>query len=149
MLFNLSLLLFNLRHLNVCTLIYKASCAKRLSNLFCIKDITPHVLKSYVVYKHSCTGCSASYIGKTFRHLHVRICEHTGLSNLTNSSLLTPPYSAIHENSKACTKIVSNSFKIIANGNSDIELLIKGSLLIKVYRPSFNNYNSSFEMLMF
>ena len=42
-----------------------------------------------------------------------------------NSSLLTPPYSAIHEHSKACTKIFSNSFKIIANGNSDIELFIE------------------------
>ena len=46
-----------------------------------------------------------------------------GVSNLTNSLLLTPPYSARHEHSKACNKIVSDSFKIIANGNSDIELL--------------------------
>ena len=42
----------------------------------------------------------------------------------------------MHEHSKACTKIDSNSFKIIAKGNSDIELLIKESLLIKDYRTS-------------
>ena len=33
--------------------------------------------------------------------------------------------------SKTYTKIFPNSFKIIANGNSDIELLIKESHLIK------------------
>ena len=72
-----------------------------------------------------------------------------GVLNLTNSSLLTPPYSAIHEHSKACTKIFSNSFKIIANGNSDIELFIEEFLLIKEYRPSLNNNNSSFELRKF
>ena len=123
-------------------------CTKRLSNLFRVKNITPYVLKSNV-YKYSCAGCSASYIGKTSRHLHVRICEHMGISNLTNSSRLTPPFSAMHEHSKACTKIVSNSFKIIANGNSDIELLIKESLLIEDYHPSLNNNNSSFELRIF
>ena len=124
-------------------------CTKRLSNLFHVKDITPYVLKSNVVYKYSCAGCSASYSRKTFRHLHVRICEHMGVSNLINSSLLTPLYNAIHEHSKACSKIVCNSFKIIANGNNDIELLIKESLLIKDYHPSLNNNNSSFELRIF
>ena len=66
-------------------------CTKRLSNLFRVKDITPYVLKSNIVYDYSYAGCSASYIGKTSRHLHVRICEHMGVSSLTNSSLLTPP----------------------------------------------------------
>ena len=72
-----------------------------------------------------------------------------GVVNLTNNSLLTPPYSAIHEHSKACTKIFSNTYKIIANGNSDIEFLIKESLLIKNYCPSLNNKNSSFELRIF
>ena len=71
------------------------------------------------------------------------------VSNLTNSSLLTPPYSAIHEHSKPCAKIVSNSFKIIANDNSDIKLLIKESFLLKDYHPLLNNNNSSFELHVF
>ena len=87
-------------------------------------------------------------LGKLPRYLHVRICEHMGELNLTNSSLLTPPYSAIHEHSKACTTIFSNGLKKKQNGNSDIELLIKESLLIKDYRPSLNN-NSSFELRIF
>ena len=41
------------------------------------------------------------------------------------------------------------SFKIIANGNKDIELLIKESLIIKDNRPSLNNNNSSFELCIF
>ena len=57
-----------------------------------------------------------------------------------------PPYSVIYEHSKACTKIFFNSFKIIANGKSDIELLIKESLLIKDYCPSLNNNSNFFEL---
>ena len=72
-----------------------------------------------------------------------------GVSNLTNSLLLTPPYSAIHEHSKVFIKIFHNSFKIIANGNSDIELLIKESFSIKDYRPLLNNINSSFQLSKF
>ena len=35
-------------------------CIKRLSNLFRVKDITPFMLKSNVVYLYSCAGYSAS-----------------------------------------------------------------------------------------
>ena len=49
----------------------------------------------------------------------------------------------------ACTKISPNSFKIITNGNSDIELTSKESLIIRDYHPLLNNNNSSFELCIF
>ncbi|XP_065647894.1 uncharacterized protein LOC136077140 [Hydra vulgaris] len=48
----------------------------KLKNNFCIKDPLPKMLKSNVVYKFSCAGCNASYIGETSRHLTTRINEH-------------------------------------------------------------------------
>ena len=43
-----------------------------------VKDAIPKTLQSSVVYKFSCTGCNACYIGETNRHLaiHVRVREH-------------------------------------------------------------------------
>ena len=38
--------------------------ASNISRLFHVKDATPRVLKSKVVYRYSCAGCNAGYIGK-------------------------------------------------------------------------------------
>ena len=34
-------------------------------------------------YKFKCSGCSATYYGKTKRHFKVGMCEHVGVSALT------------------------------------------------------------------
>ena len=41
-----------------------------------IKDPIPTVLRSRVIYKVSCAGCSARYIGETNRHFATRIRKH-------------------------------------------------------------------------
>ena len=35
---------------------------------------------SYVIYKYTCEFCKEFYIGKTWRQLRCRICEHQGLT---------------------------------------------------------------------
>ena len=40
------------------------------------KSSMSETLRSHVVYKFSCAGCNAGYIGETTRHLTVRIKEH-------------------------------------------------------------------------
>ena len=35
---------------------------------FCFKDFVPETLLSSLIYKFSCRSCTASYIGKTYRH---------------------------------------------------------------------------------
>ena len=62
--------------------------ASNISSLFHVKDATPHILKSNVVYRNSYAGCNAGYIGKTSRHDQVRICEHKGVSCLTGNHLI-------------------------------------------------------------
>ena len=48
----------------------------KIKNLFSVKDAIPKTLRSRVVYKFSCAGCSACYVGETNRHLATRAREH-------------------------------------------------------------------------
>ena len=62
--------------------------------------------------------------------------------------LTSPPFSAIREhiytsNHNGCS-IIPEHFKIIAHVKSDLELLIKESLLIKHFKTNLNNVDSFF-----
>ena len=55
----------------------------RVKSFFTFKDKLPKMLLSGLVYQYRCGGCNATYYGKTKRHFKVRICEHLGISHLT------------------------------------------------------------------
>ena len=55
----------------------------RLMNYFRFKDCVPETLQSNFVYKFKCGSCTASYYGKTYRHMKVRISEHQVVSPRT------------------------------------------------------------------
>ena len=57
-----------------------------LSKFFGFKDTVTVNLCSNVVYKFSCGRCNATYCGETYRHLNVRVGEHSGVSSLTRKS---------------------------------------------------------------
>ena len=44
--------------------------------MFSVKDSVLQSLRSRVVYKFSCAGCNASYIGETTLHICARVREH-------------------------------------------------------------------------
>ena len=48
----------------------------KFKNMFVVKDAVPHSLRSLVVYKFSCAGCGACYVGETARHFSTRVQEH-------------------------------------------------------------------------
>ena len=123
--------------------------ASNISRLFHVKDATPRVLKSNMVYRYSRAGCNAGYIGKTSCHFHVRICEHKGVSCLTGKHFDRPSFSTIREHSMSNALIALDGFRILAKGNTDIELLIKESLLIADQRPILNSNISSLELRVF
>ena len=60
-----------------------------------------------------------------------------------------PSFSAIREHSMSCAPIALDGFQILARGNTDIELLIKESLLIADQRPILNSNISSLELCVF
>ena len=66
-------------------IVYNSNC--RLKTFFRFKDSIPNLLRSSVVYKYQCSGCNATYYGKTKRHLKVRISEHFGISALTGKNV--------------------------------------------------------------
>ena len=48
----------------------------KIGTLFSVKDCLKSSLRSFVVYRFTCPGCNARYIGETTRHLIIRIEEH-------------------------------------------------------------------------
>ena len=43
-----------------------------------LKPVVPRVLLINVVYKLTCPGCRASYVGQTVRHVQQRVRDHLG-----------------------------------------------------------------------
>ena len=59
----------------------------RVKSFFTFKDKSPKMLLSGLVCKYKCGGCNATCYGKTKRHFKVRICEHLGISHLTDKKV--------------------------------------------------------------
>ena len=94
----------------------------KLRNMFSVKDSVPQGLRSRVVYKFSCAGCNASYIGEwsTFVHVFVSTscqtslrmftdtCSHLGpvmtlvIQNVSRSQIL-PPQNSKFRSKRHCT----------------------------------------------
>ena len=123
---------------------------RRVSNFFRIKDTTPLLLRSRVVYEYTCVGCHSNYIGQTSRHLRHRIAEHEGVSHLTGKVMKSQFHSSIRDHSLHCSgcDCSPENFKILATGSTDLELLVKERLLINLRRPSLNGNSGSFELLL-
>ena len=54
--------------------------SNRLKNYFSFKDVVPEPLRYCQIYNFTCGSCNASYSGKNFRHVKVRVSEHEGVS---------------------------------------------------------------------
>ena len=97
----------------------------KASNYYSLKDLTPLTLRANVVYcsKGSCDK-TQSYIGKTKRHLAVKVQEHlSGKSGI----------SAIHVHIGSCKGCHSYSISIfytISQANTVFEAEIKEALYI-------------------
>ena len=48
----------------------------KIGNMFGVKDPIPGGLLSSVVYKFTCAGCNACYVGETVRHFCTRVKKH-------------------------------------------------------------------------
>ena len=66
-------------------IVFKTS--NRLRNYFSFKDVVPEPLRSCQIYNFTCGSCNASYTGKTFRNMKVRVSEHQGVSPRTGKHL--------------------------------------------------------------
>ena len=81
--------------------------------MFSTKDLIPRSLKAQVVYKFTCPGCNASYIGETNRRLSTRIMEH--LSKDKSSHI----YKHLSESENCRNVSDDNCFIILRRSSSD------------------------------
>ena len=96
------------------------------------KDAISKLSLSRVVYKLSCAGCGACYVGETNRQLATRVCEHLTFDKNSHIS------QHIHE-SETCRALCSdNCFSILDTVSSSFQLKTKGALHIGWENPSLN-----------
>ena len=118
-------------------IVFKTS--NRLIIYFSFKDVVPEPLRSCQIYNFTCRSCSASYIGKTFRHMKVRVSEHQGVSPRTGKHLKGTLSTSMTDHMLDCNHMESNHWL----------LEIKESLFIKRDRPSLNKNIYSQELFLF
>ena len=92
----------------------------------------PKYLRSFVVYRFTCLGCNASYIGETTCHLTTRIKEH----------LKTDSKSHIFKNldtNRNCKDLCDTEcFEIIDSTTSSYRFKLKEAMHITWEKPSLN-----------
>ena len=145
---------FVAKNFPVCKLQVIFNSNNRLRNYFSFKDKIPLRVRSHILYRYSCDGCKAIYIGKTRRHYGVRVFEHLGISLITGKKYTynpdNPNNSAIlnHINCSKCVGKEEN-FKIIGSAKTDHLLCIKETLLIHKNKPKINTNDRSVPTYLF
>ena len=105
----------------------------KIKSWFGAKDPIPAGLRSRVIYKFSCAGCSACYIGETNTHFATRILEH--LASDKHSHIFKHP-----RGSENCGSLCSEDcFKILASASTSFQLKIKEAMHILWEQPSLNS----------
>ena len=127
--------------------VYKDS--KRLSSLFKYTDFFPPLVCSNVIYKYSCSGCNATYYGKTSRNLTIRCYEHLGLTK-SGGNRASPSSSSIWDHiTQSGNAGTLEHFSIISKSENSFDLLIHENLIIQRDRPIFTSQQSSIPMTLF
>ena len=136
-----------LRHCNF-RIVFQSKC--KLINFFTFKDKIPIFLHSGIVYKFKCGGCNDTYYGKTKHHFKVRMCEHLGVSALTEKRVKGDNDSAIKEQHLFCNHSSGfDDFSILASNNNDFKVTLMESLLINKDHPPLNKDRHSLPLELF
>ena len=124
----------------------------RMGNLFRFKDMIPDICMTDFVYHYKCGSCAASYVGRCYRHKHVRFCEHAGISARTGATLQRTLVnaSAVKEHALTVHPVDPHKdFKVLSRGGSREILDIKESIMIKKIKPTLNDNISSAPLFLF
>ena len=123
---------------------------RKLNTLFRFKDTLNKKIRSFLVYRYTCSNCNVTYYGKTYRHFFTRVAEHMGVSNLTGKRLKNIKDSAVSDHLLQCNCTIDfDHFDILATDVSKFNLLVKESLLIKRDNPVLNRTTKSFPLELF
>ena len=64
------------KHMKFCKFRAIFQTNNKLRSYFRFKDSVHETLRSNLIFKFLCGSCTASYIGKTYKHFKVRVSEH-------------------------------------------------------------------------
>ena len=84
----------------------------KLKKYFRFKDRVPETLQPNFVYKFKCGSWTASYYGKTYRHMKVRVSEHQGVSPRTGKQVKGMLSTAVRDHMLNCDHTVAWEGKI-------------------------------------
>ena len=97
----------------------------KIGNLFGMKDPIPGGLRSRVVYKFTCAGCNACYVGETSRHFSTRVREHLAVDRASHIFKHL-------QNSERCRSLCSiDCFHILDHAATSFQLKIKEAIHIQ------------------
>ena len=138
------------KRLKFCNLKIIFQTGNRLMNYFRFKDCVPETLQSNFVYKFKCGSCTASYYGKTYKHMKVWISEHQGVSPRTGKRVKGTLSTSVRDHMLNCNHTVAwEDFSIIGRESNHYLLETKESLFIKRDEPSLNRNKYSQELFLF
>ena len=134
------------KHLPFCEVKIVFKTSNRLKNYFSFKDVVPEPLRSCQIYNFTCGSCNASYIGKTFRHMKVRVSEHQGVSPRTGEHLKGTLSTFVKDHMLDHNHVVAwVGFRVSGRESNHWLLGIKQSL----FRPSLKKNIYSQELFLF
>ena len=111
----------------------------RFKDYFRFKDRVPQTLQSNFVYKFKGGSFTASYYGKTYRHIKAHISEHQGVSPITGKRVKGTSSTSVRDHMLDCDHIVTwEDASVIGRESNHCLLETKESLFIKLDNPSLN-----------
>jgi hypothetical protein len=103
----------------------------KTGSYFSSKDRLSKYSRSGVVYKFTCAGCNASYIGETARHINTRIEEHLGKDKASHVWK--------HLRDSECKNLCSAAcFSVLDSAATDFQRRLKEAMHIHWLKPNLN-----------
>ena len=94
-----------------------------------LKPRVPKELESNLIYEYECSRCQSTYVGKTVRHLRIRVKEHAR----KEKEPIRKQYNICKE------KITQDNFKILYKTHrSNYYLMTIEALFIREKKPNLN-----------
>ena len=104
----------------------------KFKNYFRVKDLVPETLRSNRFYKFLCGSCTASCVGKTDRHMKVRVSEHQGVSTRTGKPVKKTLSTSVRDQMLICDHQAAwEGFITLGNMSDKFAWEFKESLFIK------------------
>ena len=79
------------------------------------------MIRSFLVYRYTCSNCNVTYFGKTYRHFSTRAAERMGVSNPIGKQLKNIKDSAVSDHLLQCNCTIDfDDFDILATDVSKL-----------------------------